>query len=93
MTAWMNDTTSPLSPAAPLAWWARAVGAGLSFVADRLLEEGCTNAFTLDGGQTAAMVFMGKTVMDPGTYNGYTKTRAQPDVIGIGVTEQKVPKN
>ena len=70
----------------------RSVGAGLSFVADRLLEEGCTDAFTLDGGQTAAMVFMGKTVMDPGTYNGYTKTRAQPDVIGIGVSTQKVPK-
>ncbi len=69
----------------------RSAGAGLSFVADRLLEEGCLDAFTLDGGQTAAMVFMGNIVMDPGTYNGYTKTRRQPDVIGIGFSQQPVP--
>ncbi len=62
----------------------RSNGAGLNFVASRLLEENVTEAFTLDGGQTAAMVFMGKIVMDPGTYSGYTKTRQQPDVIGIG---------
>ncbi len=66
----------------------RSAGAGLLFVAQRLLEEGCSDAFTLDGGQTAAMVFMGDIVMDPGTYNGYTKTRRQPDVIGIGSTQQ-----
>ncbi len=70
----------------------RSGGAGLSFVADRLLEEGCTDAFTLDGGQTAAMIFMGDIVMDPGTYNSGTKTRRQPDVVGIGVTRQQVPK-
>lgn len=70
----------------------RSGGAGLSFVADRLLEEGCTDAFTLDGGQTAAMIFMGDIVMDPGTYNSGTKTRRQPDVVGIGVTRQRVPK-
>lgn len=69
----------------------RSGGAGLSFVADRLLEEGCTDAFTLDGGQTAAMIFMGDIVMDPGTYNSGTKTRRQPDVVGIGVTRQRVP--
>ena len=69
----------------------RSAGAGLPFVQDRLLEQGCHTAFTLDGGQTAAMVFMGRTVMDPGTYNGYTKTRRQPDVIGIGVSTQAVP--
>lgn len=69
----------------------RSAGAGLDFVADRLLEEGCTDAFTLDGGQTAAMVFLGDIVMDPGTYNGFTKTRRQPDVVGIGVTQQTVP--
>lgn len=67
----------------------RSKGVPLSFVADRLLEEGCTDAFTLDGGQTAAMVFMGTIVMDPGTYSGYTKTRQQPDIVGIGVTRQK----
>ncbi len=62
----------------------RSAGSGLRFVADRLLEAGCHEAFTLDGGQTAAMVFMGKNVMDPGTYNGFHNTRRQQDVIGIG---------
>jgi hypothetical protein len=70
----------------------RSAGAGLLFVAQRLLEEGCSEAFTLDGGQTAAMIFMGSIVMDPGTYSGFTKTRRQPDVIGIGVTQQTVGK-
>ncbi len=65
----------------------RSAGTGLRFVADRLLEAGCHEAFTLDGGQTAAMVFMGKNVMDPGTYNGFHNTRRQQDVIGIGRTD------
>ena len=69
----------------------RSAGADLLFTARRLLEEGCRDAFTLDGGQTAAMIFMGDIVMDPGTYHGYTKTRRQPDVIGIGLTQQKAP--
>ncbi|HSK69922.1 MAG TPA: phosphodiester glycosidase family protein [Candidatus Limnocylindria bacterium] len=62
----------------------RSAGAPLDFVADRLLEAGCHEAFTLDGGQTAAMVFMGRNVMDPGIYNGYQKARKQQDIIGIG---------
>lgn len=64
----------------------RSGGAPLSFVADRLLEVGCHEAFTLDGGQTAAMIFMGQNVMDPGIYHGYHKTRNQPDVVGIGIS-------
>lgn len=71
----------------------RSAGANLKFVASRLAEEGCTDAFTLDGGQTAAMVFMGKNVMYPGTYNGFTKTRRQQDVIGIGIDERVGNKN
>ncbi len=62
----------------------RSDGQPLRFVADRLLEQGCVMAYNLDGGQTAAMMFMGKNVMDPGTYSGYHKTRSQPDIIGIG---------
>lgn len=69
----------------------RSGGAPLRFVADRLLEAGCYEAFTLDGGQTAAMIFMGKNVMDPGIYSGYHKTRNQPDIVGIG-TSPAVPK-
>lgn len=62
----------------------RSAGANLQFVADRLLELGCKEAFTLDGGQTAAMVFLGREVMDPGIYNGFQQARKQQDIIGIG---------
>lgn len=65
----------------------RSVGANLQFVADRLLEEGCHEAFTLDGGQTAAMVFMGEEIMSPGIYSGYQQARKQQDIIGIGISE------
>lgn len=67
---------------------ARSAGANLQFVADRLLEYGCHEAFTLDGGQTAAMVFLGEEVMDPGIYNGFQQARKQQDVIGIGQSDQ-----
>lgn len=66
----------------------RSVGANLQFVADRLLERGCMEAFTLDGGQTAAMVFLGRQVMDPGIYHGFQKARKQQDIIGIGQSDQ-----
>jgi exopolysaccharide biosynthesis protein len=52
------------------------------------LEYGCHEAFTLDGGQTAAMVFLGEEVMDPGIYNGFQQARKQQDVIGIGQSDQ-----
>lgn len=65
----------------------RSYGTSLKFVAGVLAERGCALAFNLDGGQTSAMVFMGKLVMQEPTYNGYTNTRAQPDIIGIGTSE------
>ncbi len=66
----------------------RSKGASLKFVAGVLAERGCTLAFNLDGGQTSAMVFMGRLVMQEPTYNGYTNTRRQPDIIGIGTSEK-----
>ena len=66
----------------------RSNGASLAFVAQRLKTRGCTLAFNLDGGQTAAMIFMGELVMETGKYNGYSNTRAQPDIIGIGHSTQ-----
>lgn len=65
----------------------RSFGTSLKFVASVLAERGCTLAFNLDGGQTSAMVFMGTLVMHEPTYNGYTNTRNQPDIIGIGTSE------
>lgn len=65
----------------------QSAGVPLRFVAERLLEAGCSEAFTLDGGQTAAMLFMGEYVMSPGVYNGFHKVRRQQDVIGIGSSQ------
>lgn len=62
----------------------RSTGAGLSFVADRLLEQGCREAFALDGGMSACMLFMGKNVSIPGKYGDFQKARKQQDIIGIG---------
>lgn len=62
----------------------RSNGSGLKFLAERLLEMGCKNAINLDGGRTAAMIFMGENVMKSGNYKGYTGARNQSEVIGIG---------
>lgn len=64
----------------------RSFGTSLGFVADILMERGCKLAFNLDGGQTSAMIFMGSLVMHEPTYNGFTNTRNQPDIIGIGTS-------
>jgi len=69
----------------------RSAGVSLSFVADRLLEKGCYEAYTLDGGQTATMIFMGNNVMSSGIYSGYQRTRRQQDIIGIGIYEEDLP--
>ena len=37
----------------------RSKGDGISFLAEKLQEKGCTLAFNLDGGETACIVFMG----------------------------------
>lgn len=66
----------------------RSWGTDLKFLADILMERGCTQAFNLDGGQTSAMVFMGNLVMEAPTYNGFTNTRSQTDIIGIGTSGQ-----
>ncbi len=66
----------------------RSYGCDLALVAQRMKEKNCRLAINLDGGQTAAMVFMGEPVMQGGDYNGYTNTRRQQDVIGIGLSEQ-----
>ncbi len=65
----------------------RSYGTSLKFVASVMQEKGCQLAFNLDGGQTSAMVFMGTLVMHEPTYNGFTNTRNQPDIIGIGTSE------
>ena len=62
-------------------------GCGLQFVAETLYDLGCTDALNLDGGGTAAMVFMGQSV-ELGDGGGVSENgRAIPDILAIGTYE------
>lgn len=65
-----------------------SVGATCLFLAQRMQMRGVTQAFTLDGGQTSGMFFMGTHINEPGEYNGSKFIRKQPDIVGIGYSEQ-----
>ncbi len=65
-----------------------SVGGHLDFLADRMLEKGCTLAFNLDGGETACMVFMGEQInIVGGANNTGLKARRTTELLGIGVSE------
>ncbi len=65
----------------------RSKGCSVRFCGERLLELGCTVAFNLDGGQSSAMVFMGKqinlTVNNAGKRASARKTA---EILGIGTS-------
>ena len=62
-------------------------GCGLKFLAETLSDLGCTDALNLDGGGTAAMVFMGESV-ELGSGQGVSgNARAIPDILAIGTYE------
>ena len=58
-------------------------GAHLSWLADKLLEYGCTEALNLDGGGTAVMMFNGKVVVQ-----GQENLRSMGGMIAFGLKEQ-----
>ena len=58
-------------------------GCGLRRIAERMLEVGVTEALNLDGGQTAAMVFMGRQLNLTGKFKRYTSVRSVSGVLGI----------
>lgn len=63
-------------------------GSQISFLAERMLEKGCTVAFNLDGGQTGCMVFMGEQINVVGgskMKNG--SARKATELLGIGTSE------
>ena len=65
-----------------------SVGAYLDFLADRMLEKGCTLAINLDGGETACMVFMGEQISYVGGIsNKDAYARKTTELLGIGVSE------
>lgn len=64
-----------------------SVGAYLDFLAERMLEKGCTLAINLDGGETACMVFMGEQIsITGGAKNKNLYARRTTELLGIGVS-------
>ncbi len=67
----------------------KSKGAGISFLADKLLEKGCQTGFNLDGGQTATMVFMGEQIIHVGKTSGTNASaRRAAEILGIGTSGQ-----
>ena len=64
----------------------RSKGAGISFLAERMLERGCNLAFNLDGGQTACMVFMGHQLCKISSGTGNVSSRKDGEILGIGTS-------
>ncbi len=63
-------------------------GAGISFLAEKLLEKGCTTAFNLDGGQTSCIVFMGHQLCRSKKDNARASSRKTAEILGIGTSSQ-----
>ena len=64
----------------------RSKGDGISFLAYKLQEKGCTQAFNLDGGQTACIVFMGHQLCKMHDKRKIA-SRSGADILGVGVSE------
>jgi len=60
-------------------------GVSISQLAENMLEAGCVQAFNLDGGQTAVMMYMGEQISRIGQYSGgRTTPRSTTEVMGAG---------
>ncbi len=67
----------------------RSGGISISYLAKLMRAAGCENAFNLDGGQTAVMIFMGKQIMQIGAYDGgKTNSRQTCEVLAVGHSDQ-----
>ncbi len=60
-------------------------GATLKTCAELLAEYGCTDAINLDGGNTAAMLFMGESVQMTNVGGVDVPDRAIPDILCAGI--------
>ena len=64
-------------------------GGLISFLAERMLEKGCTVAINLDGGQSACMLFMGEQInVVGGSKNKGGAARKSTELLAIGYSEQ-----
>ena len=61
-------------------------GMDLNRLARLLYAQGVTDAFNIDGGSTAVMVFMGKTLNRTGKASSVGKPRNQHELFGVGTS-------
>ena len=62
----------------------RSKGDTIRFLAEKLLDKGCTLAFNLDGGQTASIVFMGHQLCRMKDSTKHVSSRVSSDILGVG---------
>ena len=64
----------------------RSKGDGISFLAEKLMDRGCTQAMNLDGGQTACIVFMGHQLCKVDNSGRNKGARVTADILGVGTS-------
>ena len=65
----------------------RSKGDGIRFLAEKLMEKGCTLGFNLDGGETACIVFMGHQLCRMKDRSKYVSSRRTSDILGVGISD------
>ena len=72
----------------------RSRGAGVSFLAERMLERGCQVAMNLDGGQSSTILFMGRQICKVVNSSGRdASARKSAEILGIGYSDQTAGMN
>lgn len=66
----------------------KSKGTGLEWLADKMKELGAVEALNLDGGQTAALVFMGEKINTTGKFGAKANIRNLSGMLGVGVSDQ-----
>ena len=65
----------------------RSKGDGIRFLAEKLMDKGCTLGFNLDGGETACIVFMGHQLNKLKDGKRAVSSRRTSDILGVGASE------
>ncbi len=65
----------------------RSKGDSIRFLAEKLLDKGCTVGFNLDGGDTSCIVFMGRQLCKMQNGKRNKPSRATSDILGVGTSE------
>lgn len=64
----------------------RSKGDSIRFLAEKLLDKGCTLGFNLDGGDTSCIVFMGHQLCKMQNGKRNKPSRATSDILGVGTS-------